>query len=234
MKYPQPEKAKKDELKTYKELGLTRATKYRRAYGRRRVVGDGSAARPYISVSYEQYQQARLEAMRQVLLQARGEGAKLSAAATLDLARGRIEEIIYNMLAAVAQHEAILEGRMLRQEGRALSAEEKKILLADAGFEGAAPRLPRAPREALVDGLLNKIEHKQQHSPARYRAAWVQAVGPEHALATQMDRYDAATATVYFKCSNSVLSHHLQRQADLPQKLTKLLKAPVRRIRPAY
>ena len=71
---------KREELKTYREMGLRRDLKSKiqrrrvEANGLRRVLGDGSESQPYLIVETNRYRKVRLEIERQLLVQANQTG----------------------------------------------------------------------------------------------------------------------------------------------------------------
>jgi hypothetical protein len=52
----------------------------------------------------------------------------------------------------------------------------------------------------------------------------------EMAQQSRVERMDEKEGVVYFRCFNSTLSYHLQRQPELPKKLTKALGFFVRKV----
>src|SRR5277367_251881 len=104
---------KREELKTYREMGLRRDLKSKvqrrrvEANGLRRVLGDGSDSQPYLIVETSRYKQVRLEIQRQLLVQARQTGLDLPVDVLLRQLKPRIESLTYAQLAEDNRHEAL-------------------------------------------------------------------------------------------------------------------------------
>jgi len=240
---PPPEfitpRAKREELKTYRELTLRRDLKSKiqrkrvEANGLKRVLGDGSTTQPYLIVETRRYREVRLEIQRQLLLQARKTGIDLPVDLLLRQLKPRIETLTYTQLAEESSHEA-LRHVPIAALGRALTAEEQRHFAASrAAAEGPARKSNQATRTAL-DHVLGSIEQRQTHNPARYQTIWAQLVGADAAQQTQLDHVDPNTQTAYFRCYNSVLSTDLQRRRGLAQKLSHALGLPIRQLRAKF
>jgi len=240
---PPPEfitpRAKREELKTYRELTLRRDLKSKiqrkrvEANGLKRVLGDGSTTQPSLIVETRRYREVRLEIQRQLLLQARKTGIDLPVDLLLRQLKPRIETLTYTQLAEESSHEA-LRHVPIAALGRALTAEEQRHFAASrAAAEGPARKSNQATRTAL-DHVLGSIEQRQTHNPARYQTIWAQLVGADAAQQTQLDHVDPNTQTAYFRCYNSVLSTDLQRRRGLAQKLSHALGLPIRQLRAKF
>jgi hypothetical protein len=233
---PKTAQEKREELKTYHELHLRRDLKSARqrrrvqAGGRLRVLGDGSDAQPFLTVPADRYRAVRLEAQRELLLEAKQAGLDLPVETLQQQLAPRMEALVYARLA----HEADLAvGRRspLAALGRRLTASEEIHFAASsaAGFGGKV--LKRRLAQSTLDRVVGQIEERQIHNPARYQTAWAQVVGIDAAMQSHLERIDPATQTAFFRCINSVLSADLQRRVGLPQKLGRLLGIPLRRLR---
>jgi hypothetical protein len=230
---------KREELKTYREVGLRRdlKSKVRRqrveANGLRRVLGDGSDTQPYLIVETSRYKLVRLEIQRQLLLQARQSGLDLPVDLLLRQLKPRIEALAYAQLAEESRHEA-LRHVPVAALGRALTSEERSRFAASHAACDEPVRRPNQVAQTAINHVLGSIEQRQTHNPARYQTVWAQLVGPEAAQQSQFDHVDATTQTAYFRCYNSVLSSDLQRRRGLAQKLARLLGLPVRQLRAKF
>jgi hypothetical protein len=232
-------RAKREELKTYRELTLRRDLKSKiqrkrvEANGLRRVLGDGSSTQPYLIVEAQRYREVRLEVQRQLLIEARKTGLDLAVDLLLRQLKPRIESLTYTQLAEEGSHEA-LRHVPVAALGRALTAEEQRHFAASrAAAEVPARRTNQATRTAL-DHVLGSIEQRQTHNPARYQTVWAQLVGVEAAQQSNLDHVDPNTQTAYFRCYNSVLSADLQRRRGLAQKLSRALGLPIRHLRARF
>jgi hypothetical protein len=236
---PRNERTKREELKTYRELDLRRdlksAMQRRRvqANGLRRVLGDGSATQPYLIVETKRYRAVRLDVQKRLLLEARRAGIELSVDALLRQLKPRIEAMTYAQLAEESRHDAMRHVTMPAL-GRALTPQERaRFADTHAAGESAAPGTSRRAETAL-NHVLGAIEQRQSHNPARYQTIWADLVGPDVAQQSHFEGVDAATATAWFRCTNSVLSYALQRRAGLAVKLAKALGVPVRQLRARF
>ena len=233
-------RAKREELKTYRELALKRdlksAVQRRRveAAGVRRVLGDGSDSQPYLAVDARRYRDVRLEIERQLLLQARASGLELPVDVLLRQLKPRIESLAYAQLAKESRQEA-LRGQPMAALGRALTPDEEARF---ADTHAAAVDPPPAPSnhrsQTALNRVLGAIEKRQAHNPARYQALWAQVVGADAAQQSQLDQVDAATQTAWFRCYNSVLSVDLQRRRGIAAQLARALGVPVRQLRARF
>jgi hypothetical protein len=229
-------KEKKEEYKTYKELKLGRdlKSKFRRERINTRHVNRviGGNEMPFLEVNNQRYLAVRAEVTRKLLNDARDAGIDIPIEALIASLRHRIERMTYDRLALEMQSVAQVESAVIGKQGRHLTYQEKQRFIESAALGLDKQKFNSATtRAGLVDDVLAHIQQRQGNNPARYQAAWAQAVGPDIAQQTQLDKVDAASGTAYFRCYNSVLSYQLQRQFDLPKKLTKALGTTIRQVR---
>jgi hypothetical protein len=236
---PRNERTKREEMKTYRELDLRRDLKSKaqrrrvEANGLRRVLGDGSATQPYLIVETKRYRAVRLEMQRKLLLEARRSGMELSVDTLLRQLKPRIEAMAYAQLAEESRHEA-MQHLTMTALGRALTPQERaRFADTHAVCEGDSRATNHGAQTAL-NHVLGAIEQRQSHNPARYQTIWADVVGSDAAQQSHLDAVDAATQTAWFRCTNSVLSHALQRRAGLAAKLAKALGVPVRQLRARF
>ncbi len=237
MKSDPQSQTKREELTTYKRLGLGRALKSRAQRARMERTGiytvlGGDSDRPYLQVTKLRYRAVRLEVIKEYLLQLKASRISVSPDQFLQQFQSRIEGTIYDRLRDEQEKAVGLEGASLRHYGRGLTKEEKISFAESSACESATKEVSSLRHSrALIDGILQKIENRQTHNPTRYQTAWAEAVGIEAAQQSYLEKIDPAGAIVYFRCCNSVLSYQIQRQAGLPKKLSQLLKVPVRQLR---
>jgi len=230
---------KREELKTYREMGLRRDLKSKagrrrvEANGLRRVLGDGSESQPYLIVETSRYKQVRLEIERQLLVQAKQTGLNLSVDLLLRQLKPRIEALAYAQLAEENRHEATRHVPVAAL-GRALTVEERTHFAASQAECDQPTRQSNQIAQTALNHVLGSIEQRQTHNPARYQTIWAQLVGSDAAQQSQFDHVDANTQTAYFRCYNSVLSTDLQRRRGLAQKLARMLGVPVRQLRAKF
>ncbi|PTX97591.1 hypothetical protein DB346_21625 [Verrucomicrobia bacterium LW23] len=255
---------KRDEMRTYKALGLDRALKSRAGRARLekgglwRVIGGsdsrGTSApatpagddnapplpvapeRPPLQVLNSRYGEVRMQVLRECLERSRDSAAPLPPDVIARQMHDRIEAETYDRLAAEAQSAVVLEQTYIKTHGRKPMPQE----LARFAAAGHTPQWGQGPppaarsRSALIDTVLAHVAEVQQNNPARMQTAWAAAVGAEAAACSFLDKLDTATGIAWFRCLNTALSFKLQRMPGLPQKLSQALGKPVRMVKAAY
>lgn len=234
MKKRDGDKTKREEMTTYQVLALSREfkSKVRRekaaARGVNRIVGGDDPSRPYLKVSSQRYREVRAEVTKEFLEQVRRQKIALPGETILQQLRPAIDRRTYDRLAAEQELEMRLEA--LTVQGRQLTKTERACLR-EAG-QAVTETRPHFSgyRSELLDEVMTKVVRRQRHNPTRYQTAWAETVGGDLAQQTRVERVDEKEGVLYFRCLNSVVSHHLQRLPDLPKKLTKALGFFVRKV----
>ncbi len=229
-------KEKKEEYKTYRELGLGRDLKSKVRRNKinlkrvNRVIGGNEC--PYLQVNNQRYLEVRREVTKQLLREARDAGLNVPIEALMASLRPRIERLAYERLAKEQQAAAHVEVKSVETNGRHPTFLEKQRFVESAalGMENQTLSAEMS-RGGLVDDVIGRIQNRQQNNSARFQTAWAQVVGPDIAHQSQLDHVDSASAIAYFRCYNSVVSYQLQRQFDLPKKLGKALGMVIRQVR---
>ena len=247
--FPSQQPAKRNELKTYSELGLGRH--YKSARQRRRLAGGGprlliggdDPARPQLVVERTVYSKTRLDVLRALLVRAREELPGVGREFLLDHLGPRVERETYDRLAAVYHHAPRLDAAFRRLHGRQPTLREResfappgpRSVKEEPAEWGAAAEVPFARyRGGVLDELMGQIQARQAHNPDRYQTVWAELVGPELAQQSRLEKIVPESATAFFRCFNSALYYQLQRRADLPGKLARALKVPVRQLKVLY
>lgn len=236
-----PEKAKRDELKTYKELGLAREAKTVRQRrklaggGARFLIGGDDPARPELIVARELYQKTRAEVLRSLLVEVRdrlgGEaeaGAALTREELFDHLRPRVERETYDRLARAHHHGPRLDAAFQRLHGRRPTAQERALMPPPKG-DGAVSY--GHYRGGIVDEVLGQIGARHKHSEVNYQTVWAELVGPRLAQESRLEKIVPESGVAYFRCTKSALSYAIRTKADLPKRLAKALGVPVRELR---
>jgi len=246
--FPSQPQAKRNELKTYSELGLGRH--YKSARQRRRLAGGGprlliggdDPGRPQLVVERPVYTKTRLDVLRALLVRAREELPGVGREFLLDHLGPRVERETYDRLAAVYHHAPRLDAAFRRLHGRQPTLRERDSFAPSTPhslgeeperLEAAAVPFERY-RGGVLDELMGQIQARQAHNPDRYQSVWAELVGPELAQQSRLEKVVPESATAFFRCLNSALSYQLQRRPDLPGKLTRALKVPVRTLKVLY
>jgi Dna[CI] antecedent, DciA len=231
-----PEKAKREELKTYKELGLAREAKTVRQRrklsggGARLLIGGDDPARPELIVARELYQKTRAEVLRDFLVEALdtlGE-SDLNREEILDHLSPRVERETYDRLARAHHHGPRLDAAFQRLHGRRPTAKERVLMPPPKG-DGAVSY--DHYRGGLVDEVLGQIGARHKHSEANYQTIWAELVGPQLAQESRLEKIVPESGVAYFRCTKAALSYALRTKADLPKRLSKALGVPVRQLR---
>jgi hypothetical protein len=228
---------KKEEVKTYQELKLGRTfkSKAKRTRAERsgvfRILGGDDPTRPHLRVLNQKYLETRAEVSKEFLSQARN--LEIPASTLLKFLTPQIELKVYERLALQQQQAARLESTFIQKFGRQLTAEEK-LRFKESGM-APAPISPRAAfsgyRQSILDEVLAKVQHRQIHNPTQYRTAWTEAVGLEISQQSHLEKIDKTNCVAYFRCVNSGLSHKIQHDPVIKQKLSKSLGFPVKQLR---
>ncbi|MEZ0295366.1 MAG: hypothetical protein ACAI35_02820 [Candidatus Methylacidiphilales bacterium] len=250
--------SKRDEMRTYRALGLDRALKSRAGRARMergglwRVIG-GSAgpgtsdaagsssgyaasSRPPLQVLNSRYAEVRLQVLRECLVRSRDSDAPLPPDLLARQMSDRIEAETYDRLAAEATASVVLEQAFIKTHGRKPMPQELSRFAAAQSTPvwGEGPPPAHRNRGALIDGILARVADVQQNNTARLQTAWATAVGADAASRSFLDKLDPHTGIAWFRCLNSALSFQLQRQPGLAQKLAAALGKPVRMVKAAY
>ena len=240
--HPGPEKTKRNELKTYKELGLAREAKTARQRrklqggGARFLVGGDDPARPELIVARELYQKTRAEVLRSLLIEVRDRlGGETEAALTreelFDHLRPRVERETYDRLARAHHHGPRLDAAFQRLHGRRPTAQERALMPPPAANKGDGAVSYRHYRGGIVDEVLGQIGARHKHSEVNYQTVWAELVGPRLAQESRLEKIVPESGVAYFRCTKSALSYAIRTKADLPKKLAKALGVPVRELR---
>lgn len=231
-----PEKTKRNELKTYKELGLVREAKTARQRrklsggGARFLVGGDDPTRPELIVARELYQRTRAEVLRALLVEARdtlGETA-ITKEEILDHLKPRVERETYDRLARAHHHGPRLDAAFQRLHGRRPTAQERTMMPPPKG-EGTVSY--DHYRGGLVDEVLGQIGARHTHSEVNYQTIWAELVGARLAQESRLEKIVPESGVAYFRCTKAALSYAIRTKADLPKKLSKALGVPVRQLR---
>jgi hypothetical protein len=243
---------KREERRTYKDVGLSDAlrTKAQRARAERggafRVLGGGLTGLPPIAVPAPRWAHVRIEVTRELFLAAQKAGLALDPDKMIEGLQHRIDRVAYDRLAQEMQRAADLESAFTRHHGRQPTRDERRQFELTAQVHAtAAPasgcggsgvrkatRRERTQAASLVNLVLDRIQGRQTHNPARYQSVWAEAAGTEVSQQSELLRVENGIA--FFRCYNSALTFHLQRRADLPRKLAQALRVPVRQVKAAY
>jgi hypothetical protein len=235
----EPIPSKKNELKTYSQLGLYRdhkskARRRRVEAGRLHIyIGGFGPERPYIKVTRADYSDAweRILASHR-LSQA---PAGVDPARWAGLVRQSLETAVYDDLAARYREASTLEREFRKQQGRGMTPEEKSIFARAARrSEEAAPasadRRQEDWRRALLDDVVSAVESRMQHQPARLQQAWATVVGFDASQDSVLEAVDEQKGLAFCRCLNSTLAFRLRRNSALPGQLGRLLGLNIRKL----
>lgn len=224
------EKAK--ELATYARLKLDRRHKFKRrreaeeARRLHRFIGGTSPERPWLRVPWREYEQTWQEVAQEL---------KFSEMAPelRDLMRVRLENEVYDRLASQAAARKCLEEAFYKTHGRAMTTEERAAFarLGDACRRADSPAgRAQTARQILSFHVLEKIRERQESNPQRLQSIWAEIVGPDLALQTTLEGYDAARGLAFCSTVNPSAAYPLRRRTDLTRLLSQALGISIRRI----
>lgn len=230
--------SKKNELATYKRLGLSREGKSKRqrqkaeAEKLHRYIGQGTASRPYLKVLRSDYLRVWDEVNTELAQKNAPSG--LTPAEWADWRRVRVEREVYDRLAR--QHRAMveLESSFQKRHGRGLTPHERslfgRMMEKDEGSASSPQKRARALRKSVAAEVLGKVESKRRHQPARLQQAWATVVGEEAAQETFLEKIDTQNGIAVCRCLSSTLAFKLRRRRNLAAKLGKELGMSLKRI----
>ena len=235
----EPVPSKKNELKTYSQLGLYRdhkskARRRRVEAGRLHLYNGGfGPERPYHKVARADY----LETWERLLAAHRLAHAPegVDPARWAEMVRHPLEIAVYDDLAARYREAATLEREFRKQQGRGMTPQEKSIFARAARRDGetkpdTAARRSETWRRALLDDVVSAVESRMQHQPARLQQAWATVVGFDAAQDSFLESVDEQKGLAFCRCLNSTLAFRLRRNPAIPAGLGKLLGLNIRKL----
>jgi len=234
------EHSKREEIKTYRAIGLSREGKSRA--GRRkaertglyRYIGGDALERPHLKVPREAYLRVWRES--QAIILEKWKNTVLEATAKAALMRPEIERLTYAKLAEEVGAIVAVETSFQQSEGRKMTPHEKAIY-------GQTLKLSKAQRndnfqmtqkrKLAVDQVVQKIYDLHQGDKNHLQGAWASIVGSEMALDSILESIDSRTGIAFCRCTSTTLAFELRRMRNLPALLSsalgrKILKVLVR------
>lgn len=205
---PPFEKSKKEELKTYRLLGLSKipsSQRKRRAIehrGLEKVIGGNSPDRPSLKIPQTLYWELKEIVYKEFLLKIEKAQILAPLEMILEGAREDLEIKIYDL---VVQRKS----------------ESKEI-----GFEGF-----KEHRRNLLDEVLKQVKSVQKRNPDRYQKLWKETVGAILAQESWLHRVDEKLGIAYIRCFNNALGFQLTRREDFKNSLSQKLGFPIKTFR---
>lgn len=230
--------SKKNEMATYKRLGLSREHKSKR--GREKAsreklycyIGKNAPDRPFLKVLRSEYLRIWDEENVKSASQKAPKG--VSEDQWADLRRHQVETAVYFRLARQHQTLSALETSFQKRHGRGMTPHEKKLFAKMLEKEPlsvvSSQKRIQSARKSVVDGVVRKIEGKRRHQPARLQQAWATVVGEEAAQETFLEKMDVQNGVALCRCLSSTLAFKLRRHKTLAAKLGKELGMNIRKI----
>ncbi len=202
----EPTKDKKDELKTYRLLGLARVPrgKKKRAYiehkGLEKIIGGESPDRPSLKIPQPQYWELREQVYREYLEGVEKIGEKIPLEILLESAKDQLERKIYE--------------RWVQSQS---TKPEKKP------YQGY--------RNNVLTEVMTQIKSIQKRNPDRYQKIWKEIAGPEFSKESWLHRVDEAKGIAYVRCFNNALGFQLTKRPDFVRQLGEKLQCRIASIR---
>lgn len=236
MKYS-TEHSKREELKTYHAIGLSREGKSR--VGRRkaqqtglyRYIGGDCLERPHLKVPREAYIRAWRES--QIIIIEKWKSTVLETTAKAALMRPEIERLTYEKLAEEVGAIIAAETSFQQSEGRKMTLHEKAlygktIQLSPHQKEDHSQMAQK--RKLALNQVVQKIYDIHQGDQNQLQAAWASVIGSEKALDSILESIDDRTGIAFCRCTSTTLGFEIRRMRDLPAKLSKALGRKIQKI----
>lgn len=209
-------RAKRDELKTYRLLGLSRIRKQvarQPSSSRGRLIGGELPDRPALIVNNSEYCLAWQQALEAV--RAKYKQTPLATAFDTTSLHAEIEEVAYQLLLRRYMAQSSLRQVCERYGVDAQSANRVLDEIYE-NFEETRSETPCAAtypayRAAIVDELLTRIRNRNDRSSANISKAWREIIGEELYRHSTIQLYADKDAVLIIRASNSVVAHHIRQ-----------------------
>jgi hypothetical protein len=210
-------RSKRDELKTYRLLGIPRDRKFeKRPYNKKRFLGGDCIERPVVMLNEVDYLKLWKSASATVLSEYKQlTNQKLPREVLWIALRKKIEDRLYEMALENYLVDASLDQKC-KQLGleHQSSNKQEKYSYQDVKGQSGHPLLLEYGRyrEALLDEVLSKIETKSHRSPQFLQTLWSDIVGNNLSLQSQIHSIDEKSGTLYIRVIHPSVGHHLLQQ----------------------
>jgi hypothetical protein len=202
----EPSKEKKDELKTYRLLGLSRVPrgKKKREFiehkGLEKIIGGDTPERPSLRIPQPRYWELREQVYREFLEGVEKVGTLIPLERLLDSAKADLERRIYDLWT------------------RSQESKPEK-----SPFQGY--------RHQVLNEVMGKIKSIQKRNPDRYQKIWKEIVGPEFSKESWLHRVDEEKGIAYIRCFNNALGFQISRRPDFARQIGEKLNCRITSIR---
>ncbi len=202
----EPIKSKKEELKTYRLLGLSRVPrgKKKRAFiehkGLEKIIGGETPDRPSLRIPQPKYWELKEQVYRDFLEGVEKVGSLIPLEQLLESVKGELEGRIYDRWAQ--SQEATPETEPFQSY-----------------------------RNQLLTEVMGKIKSIQKRNPDRYQKIWREVVGPEVSKESWLHRVDEVKGIAYVRCFNNALGFQFSRRPDFARLLGEKLLCRITSIR---
>ncbi len=207
-------RSKRDEIKTYRQLGFSRDRKFEnRVWNKKRVLGGEDVHRPPVVLKESDYLKVWKAASEAVL--AENKTLKLPRETLLKTLHKMIEDRAYKMALESYIIDAAMDQKC-EQLGleRWTLREQKKYLYEEMIRQERRSEFPEYSRyrAALLDDVLSKIESKSRKNPKSLETLWAETVGENLSSHSQIYRIDEERGILFVRVTNSAMAHHLRQQ----------------------
>ncbi len=199
-------KSKKEELKTYRLLGLSRVPRGRKkqAYiehkGLEKIIGGETPDRPALRIPQPRYWEIKEQVYRDFLEGVEKVGSLIPLEQLLESVKGELERRIYDDWAQSQESTPETEP-----------------------FKGY--------RNQVLSEVMQKIKSIQKRNPDRYQKIWREVVGAEVSQESWLHRVDELKGIAYVRCFNNALGFQFTRRPDFSRLLGEKLGCRISSIR---
>jgi hypothetical protein len=211
---PEESRSKRDELKTYRELGFSRDRKSEKhAWNKKRILGGEDINHPPVVLKEAEY--LRLWKAASAAILAENKTLRLPRETLLKTLHKMIEDRVYEMALESYIIDAAMDQKC-EQLGLArwTLGEKKKYLYQEMPRQERQSKFPQYSRYrgALLDDVLSKIESKSRKNPKSLEIIWSETVGETLSRHSQIYRIDEESGILFLRVTNSTMAHHLRQQ----------------------
>lgn len=185
----EPSKSKKEELKTYRLLGLSRVPrgKKKRQFiehkGLEKIIGGETPDRPALRIPQPKYWELKEQVYRDFLEGVEKVGSLIPLEKLLESVKEELERRIYD-----------------------LWAQSQEEIPESEPYKGY--------RNQVLSEVMQRIKSIQKRNPDRYQKIWREVVGPEFSKESWLHRIDEEKGIAYIRCFNNALGFQLTRRPD--------------------
>ncbi|MEO0452651.1 MAG: hypothetical protein AAFY98_00760 [Verrucomicrobiota bacterium] len=227
-------------MSTYSALRLYREVKSirRRSAGEENKIflwiGGHSSDRPFRKVLRSSYIDCWNEEVP--LLNADPVVRSLPKGEAADLTRKLLENRIYDRLAAHADELNRLEKTFESTHGRPMSPQEASLYAGSVlkkqpiDQQPAPDQRARNARRQWLHQILGKVQDRNRNQADRLQAQWIEIVGVEDSMQTELSRLDRLRGIAYVRSLSPGVSQKLKRNPVICEKLSATFGCKIKQL----